>query len=494
MDELQRRLREEMRGEHAPADGHDRLRARIRRRERARRLTAGGLGLALTALLAVAGYATLNEQRTQERPPASRPASSPALTGDPSPSDRPEPTSDTSPTPSTGPTIVVRPGSPPPVTLRFLDRSVQLAPYSYCYKSLCVDGGPSEPLQEVGSPDQVVVEFPLAGWGFTAYFSPAGDDCGRVQAAPLTPTGEGTFVLEPVGVADTYDVGLFGEGDGSLGVSFRWTTPTDGPLPTPEARLAVLANDDPVTSYGVELHVSNLASTPSSERAIITVRAANGREITFEATPTDRDCMPEGTVYWDGPDADGLAAAQLGDPPFTYEVELILDDVRYLATATWPDGEIVGEEPSVSLDFFPALPSLSADSQAPQAPEDLSGRTFASETVTHGSSDLGEDGNPRGVATGRLEFEFDERGATGSVRWWTGCNTFGSSFEVVGDRILVGEEIVGSAQGCPGTVDDPEWLRTFFRSDPTWQLTGERLTLTSDTTVIELDEVPANEG
>jgi len=37
------------------------------------------------------------------------------------------------------------------------------------------------------------------------------------------------FVLKPIGAADTYDVTLFGKGDGDLEVTFRSTTPGDGP-------------------------------------------------------------------------------------------------------------------------------------------------------------------------------------------------------------------------------------------------------------------------
>lgn len=44
-------------------------------------------------------------------------------------------------------------------------------------------------------------------------------------------------------------------------------------------------------------------------------------------------CFPEGTVYWDGPDDEGLAGAGLGDRPFTYGVELVLDGERYVASA-----------------------------------------------------------------------------------------------------------------------------------------------------------------
>jgi hypothetical protein len=58
-------------------------------------------------------------------------------------------------------------------------------------------------------------------------------------------------------------------------------------------------------------------------------------------------------VYWNGPDDQGLAAATLGEGPFTYEVVVVLDGVRYAATAAWPDDVIVGNEPSVAIAFEP---------------------------------------------------------------------------------------------------------------------------------------------
>jgi hypothetical protein len=176
---------------------------------------------------------------------------------------------------------------------------------------------------------------------------------------PLQAKGEGEFVLRPAGYADTYDVTLFARGNGDLFTTFRWTTPTDGPLPKLRARLAVLANHDgAVDSYGVELLLSNLAQTPRKAAARITVQASNGDGLTFEAKQARWRCPPEGTVYWDGPDDKGLAATTLGDHPFTYKVELMLDGERYVASATWPHDEISGNEPSVSLDFTPNLPAL----------------------------------------------------------------------------------------------------------------------------------------
>lgn len=248
--------------------------------------------------------------------------------------------------------------APPPVTVHYSDESVELHAWTYCYRMGCADGVPPPNPADVGSPEEVLVDFPLDGWRFQATFTPTGEECGRVQTVHLDPTGDGRFVLTPAGHAGSYDVTLFGKGDGDLFVTFRWTTPVDGPLPEPKARLAVLADHDGrVDSYGVELAVSNLARTPKRAEATITVRAAEGDELSFEAVPAGGRCFPEGSLYWDGPDDQGLAAARLGEPPFTYEVELVLDGSRYRATATWPDDEIVGNEPSVSLDFSPELPA-----------------------------------------------------------------------------------------------------------------------------------------
>jgi hypothetical protein len=143
--------------------------------------------------------------------------------------------------------------APPPVTVRFFDESVALQAWTYCYRTVCADGSPPADPPDVSNPEEVVVEFPLAGWSFTAYFRPAANECGRVQEVPLEAAGDGRFLLRPAGYADTYDVTLFGRGDGDLFTTFRWTTPIDCALPTPQARLAVLANHDGrPDSYGVE--------------------------------------------------------------------------------------------------------------------------------------------------------------------------------------------------------------------------------------------------
>lgn len=203
-------------------------------------------------------------------------------------------------------------------------RSVALDAHAYCFGNGCSDGVPPTTPPDVGSPAKVRIDFPLDDWS----------------------------ILRPVGHAGTYDATLFGRGGGDLVTVFRWSTPADGPLSDPEAQLAVLADHDgEVDSYGVELGVSNLAATPERSTATITVTAANNRSLTFEATPSTQGCLPEGTVAWNGPDREGLAAAQLGPRPFTYRVVLTLDDARHVATASWPRDEIQGNEPSVGLRF-----------------------------------------------------------------------------------------------------------------------------------------------
>lgn len=265
-------------------------------------------------------------------------------------------------TPTSRPIAEADPGStlepPPPVTVRSAGAAFTLEPWTYCYGNGCADGIPPADPPDVGRTDEVVVSFPLPGWSFSATFSPTGVECPRHHEVPLVAADDGTFTVTPAGPAGTYDVTLFGRGDGDLFVTFRWTTTEDGPMPEPEARLAVIADHDGrPDSYGVELMLSNLAETPADASATVTVTAADGDALTFDATLAE-GCLAEGTVFWDGPDDEGLAAVGLGPPPFTYEVEVVLDGSRHTATATWPDDEILGNEPSVALTFSPPLPAL----------------------------------------------------------------------------------------------------------------------------------------
>jgi hypothetical protein len=255
---------------------------------------------------------------------------------------------------------------PPNIVVHAADNVLDLKPYTFCWKSGCADGVPPDPPPDIGGPAGVLIEFPVEGWTFTAEFQKAGDPCARTQSVVLERAATTTHTLRPVGYAGTYDVTVSGRGDGDVFAVFRWTTPTDGPLPVPEARLAVLADHDgAVDSYGVELSIVNLARSPAEATASVTVTAANGEALTFDAAhePSQdlgaEGCRKiEGSLFWDAPDDQGVQAAQLGPAPFSYDVVLILDGVRYEATARWPDDQIPDNEPSVALNFQPPLPAL----------------------------------------------------------------------------------------------------------------------------------------
>jgi heat shock protein HslJ len=118
-----------------------------------------------------------------------------------------------------------------------------------------------------------------------------------------------------------------------------------------------------------------------------------------------------------------------------------------------------------------------------QAAADLWGHTFVSVEMT-------QDGEPRPLVAGtRLELTFEKQENEGGARWEAGCNTMGSGIEIAPDRLLLTEEVSGTAVGCRTELhEQDDWLADFFASDPHWDLTNTRLTLTSGETVIELEE------
>jgi len=251
---------------------------------------------------------------------------------------------------------------PPPLVVSNGSTSVEVEPTSFCWGNGCADGlKPARP-PDVGSGDSLIVEFPVKGWSFTATFQAAGDQCARQTTTELTSAGPTTHRLVPTGRPGQYDVQLFGRGptgsgNGDVIAWVRWTTTGNGPLPQPTAKLGLLAQRDrAIDSYGVELFISNLASTPASARATITATSAEGRSISFDASPAQAPCIL-GTVFFRGPNAKGKEAASLGSAPFAIEVRLDLDGVHYFARASWPDDEDPDEKPFVPLRFVPPLPA-----------------------------------------------------------------------------------------------------------------------------------------
>jgi heat shock protein HslJ len=124
----------------------------------------------------------------------------------------------------------------------------------------------------------------------------------------------------------------------------------------------------------------------------------------------------------------------------------------------------------------------SGEDEAEQSAGDLRGRAFTATAVT-------ENGEPRALVPGtRIQVSFGE-GEDWPIGWKAGCNSlFGTDAEITADRLVV-REIGGTAIGCRhGLAEQEVWLDGFFDSDPEWRLSGDRLTLISGESAIELEE------
>lgn len=109
---------------------------------------------------------------------------------------------------------------------------------------------------------------------------------------------------------------------------------------------------------------------------------------------------------------------------------------------------------------------------------ELWGRTFLSEAVT-------EDGRPKALVEGteiRIELHDDGR-LTASA----GCNTLGGTPTLTADAIELGDGVSTTEMGCdPALHEQDGWLADFLTAGPSYALDGDRLQLTSGTTVIDL--------
>lgn len=246
---------------------------------------------------------------------------------------------------------------PDPFLVRYGSVEVRLWPHTFCVHRGCVDGFDDDPVS-VGSPSELLVRIPRDGFDtLTATQFSTADYCtSRTTEAAVTDLGDGWWRVRPVGPADVYRVMLSAWGSaGDSTADLSWRTPEDRPLPAPTASLAVIADHDGhPDSYGVELSVQDLTETPAESAATITVTAANGRSHTFQARHAE-ECAGEGRLRFTASIAEGRAAASLGDPPFTYRVELTIDGVTRVGVGTYPD-DAAPDELSVPLIFDEPLP------------------------------------------------------------------------------------------------------------------------------------------
>ncbi|CAB4725199.1 unannotated protein [freshwater metagenome] len=305
----------------------------------------------MVAGLAIATFA-LTHQSDRDR--ARDPASAARVTGSPTPPDSVLPGSVL---PGAGPPAG-RIG-PPPVQLELADTTVELSAWTFCFDGVCADGIEPVDLEQVGSPESIVVRFPLPRWSFEATFESDQGGCTRSVTVPVTRTGPDTLRVDSAGAAGPQIVTLFGrdpEG-GDLVVSFAWDAPVAGDLPAPESYVAALSDaGDERHAYPLELSLSGLAATPKEVVASVTVTAADGSTTTIEPERTDAADRC-GSVYLTGTQADSDPLLALGPGPYDYRVDLAMDGMTYVGTAVWPRDERRDEAPLTDLSWSPALPA-----------------------------------------------------------------------------------------------------------------------------------------
>lgn len=130
------------------------------------------------------------------------------------------------------------------------------------------------------------------------------------------------------------------------------------------------------------------------------------------------------------------------------------------------------QPPATQPPVTPAPP----DDTLPADPADVSGRTFISVSVT-------EDGEPHPLVEGTvIRLSFDD----GSLSASAGCNNMFGGYTIV-DGVLVVDAMGMTEMGCdPDLMAQDQSLAAFLGSRPTITLSGNDLTLTSETTTIQL--------
>lgn len=127
-----------------------------------------------------------------------------------------------------------------------------------------------------------------------------------------------------------------------------------------------------------------------------------------------------------------------------------------------------------------------AVSCGPSGPADpLLDRSFTSIEVI-------EDGEPRELADGPIEVEFEARDDRHAVGWRAGCNSFSGWFEITEQRLRLADDWPEGFSWTDVACDDElhaqdDWLVEVFTAEPVWSLEGDVLTLQTDTETLRLE-------
>lgn len=150
----------------------------------------------------------------------------------------------------------VAPGRPPEILVRGDRNTLRLRPHIYEFNTGAVHGPPPDPLPDIGSATELIVEYPQVGWKFSARLERAGAEPNIVAFSANT---DKTFVLRGTGLAGTYTVHLVGERDdiGTVNASFVWTAA----IPPPRVALPAHPDQEAEPLMGVDGILRGDAST-----------------------------------------------------------------------------------------------------------------------------------------------------------------------------------------------------------------------------------------
>ncbi|GAA5034179.1 hypothetical protein ACFQRL_14970 [Microbacterium fluvii] len=251
--------------------------------------------------------------------------------------------------------------APESFVVRTADTEVRLAPSEW---SVDDDSGTDEVEPPgLGSPDEIFVFVPIAGWYLSAtqYGGEVAHDClGPTVEPEIEDLGSGWTAIRPTGPAGDYAIELSassGPGTGpfsplgTMTATVQLTTTEDAEqLPEATAWMSLVSETDTGLEAGdLSIELRSLYPMPAEVSAAVTITAAGGAVATFEPEPTG-GCL-DLSFFLVVPFTETAAVAELGDLPYAYDVELVIDGETYTGTAQYSGGD-----PLVQFEFDRPLP------------------------------------------------------------------------------------------------------------------------------------------
>ena len=242
-------------------------------------------------------------------------------------------------------------GSPPPIEVSSRHGEVTALQGSYCWDNGCADMAYPRwrDLPRVGRDRTVDARFDDPGATWSVWVTSGRARCATYPVL-LTPSGDG-YELTPSGPGGPHRAEIFVQPDsgGDTSGSVRWNV-----VPAAEpTSWAHLHQNSPNEGGGAQIRVvlDGAAVDGQASHGSVTVTAADGESHRFRLPRRDVGCAGDRYVSLATGYAANDAIDDLGDGPFTYDVDVVVGGTHHHATATSADGA-----EDTPLTFEPALP------------------------------------------------------------------------------------------------------------------------------------------